>query len=95
MACPRDGVVACCSHAVVKQIKGTTPQGVGECSWLEPRSHLSATGSFALQAHHPHCVQFFGAVTKSEPYMIVTEYMACGSLDDVFDNEEEHPSIRR
>jgi hypothetical protein len=34
--------------------------------------------------HHPHCVQFFGAVTKSAPYMIVTEFMGCGSLADLF-----------
>jgi len=29
-------------------------------------------------------VQFLGAVTKTEPYMIVTEYMPGGSLTDVF-----------
>ena len=34
--------------------------------------------------HHPHCVQFFGAVTKTSPYMIVTEFMGCGSLADLF-----------
>ncbi|KAI8473279.1 MAG: protein kinase [Monoraphidium minutum] len=34
--------------------------------------------------HHPHCVQFFGAVTKTSPYMILTEFMGCGSLADLF-----------
>ncbi|KAF5831112.1 protein kinase [Dunaliella salina] len=29
-------------------------------------------------------VQFLGAVTKTEPYMIVTEYMPGGSLTDIF-----------
>ena len=29
-------------------------------------------------------MQFFGAVTKSSPYMIVTEFMGCGSLADLF-----------
>eukprot|EP00983_Pelagomonas_calceolata_P108150 1159423-Pelagomonas_calceolata.AAC.2 len=32
----------------------------------------------------PLQVQFLGAVTKTEPYMIVTEYMPGGSLTDVF-----------
>lgn len=34
----------------------------------------------------PPCaqVQFLGAVTKTEPYMIVTEYMPGGSLTDMF-----------
>ncbi|CAD7698960.1 unnamed protein product [Ostreobium quekettii] len=36
------------------------------------------------KVHHPHTVQFLGAVTRSEPFMIVTEYMAGGSLNDVF-----------
>lgn len=33
--------------------------------------------------HHPHTVQFFGAVTKSMPYMIVTEFMGAGSMADM------------
>jgi len=56
---------------------------------------LKETGAVALgdfrtelnvlqKVHHPHTVQFLGAVTKTEPYMIVTEYMPGGSLTDVF-----------
>lgn len=30
------------------------------------------------KVHHPHTVQFFGAVTKQRPYMIVTEFMRGG-----------------
>lgn len=36
------------------------------------------------KVHHPHTVQFFGAVTKRTPYMIITEFMACGSMADMF-----------
>jgi serine/threonine protein kinase len=36
------------------------------------------------KVHHPHTVQFFGAVTKQTPYMIVTEFMSCGSMSDMF-----------
>lgn len=31
-----------------------------------------------LQVHHPHAVRFFGACTKRQPYMIVTEYLPGG-----------------
>jgi Protein tyrosine and serine/threonine kinase len=34
--------------------------------------------SCALQVHHPHAVRFFGACTKRQPYMIVTEYLPGG-----------------
>ena len=34
--------------------------------------------------HHPHCVQFLGASTHAQPYMIVTEFLPGGSLADVF-----------
>lgn len=36
------------------------------------------------KVHHPHCVQFFGAVTKQKPFMIITEFMGCGSMADMF-----------
>jgi len=36
------------------------------------------------KVHHPHAVQFFGAVTKQTPYMIITEFMGCGSMADMF-----------
>ena len=40
--------------------------------------------NLVLQVHHPHAVRFFGACTKRQPYMIVTEYLPGGSLADVF-----------
>lgn len=56
---------------------------------------LKDTGAVALgdfrtelnllqKVHHTHTVQFLGAVTKTRPYMIVTEYMPGGSLLDSF-----------
>mmetsp|Transcript_18868 Transcript_18868/g.40627 ORF Transcript_18868/g.40627 Transcript_18868/m.40627 type:complete len:504 (+) Transcript_18868:214-1725(+) len=36
------------------------------------------------KVHHPHTVQFLGAVTKRQPFMIVTEFMTGGSLSDIF-----------
>jgi len=36
------------------------------------------------KVHHPHTVQFLGAVTKTQPYMIITEYMTGASLSDWF-----------
>ena len=55
-----------------------------------PRTELNVL----QKVHHPHCVQFFGAVTKHTPYMIITEYMGCGSMADVF-KKAEVPSMRR
>jgi serine/threonine protein kinase len=39
-------------------------------------------------------VQFLGAVTKTQPYMIITEYMSGGSLNDLF-KAQRFPSIWR
>lgn len=36
------------------------------------------------QVHHPHAVQFLGACTKTQPYMLVTEFMCGGSLADFY-----------
>jgi len=36
-----------------------------------------------MRTHHPHTVQFLGAVTKTMPLMIVAELMAGGSLADL------------
>jgi Protein tyrosine and serine/threonine kinase len=41
---------------------------------LEPLTRVCR----ALQVHHPHAVRFFGACTKRQPYMIVTEYLPGG-----------------
>ena len=35
------------------------------------------------KVHHPHAVQFLGAVTTSQPYMLVYEFLPGGSLLDM------------
>ncbi|KXZ55947.1 hypothetical protein GPECTOR_2g1498 [Gonium pectorale] len=66
---------------------------------------LKETGAVALgdfrtelnvlqKVHHPHTVQFLGAVTKQTPFMIVTEYMVGGSLADMFKGQR-FPSMWR
>eukprot|EP00198_Chlamydomonas_reinhardtii_P001505 XP_001690841.1 protein kinase [Chlamydomonas reinhardtii] len=66
---------------------------------------LKETGAVALgdfrtelnvlqKVHHPHTVQFLGAVTKQTPFMIVTEYMVGGSLADLF-RGQRFPSMWR
>eukprot|EP00210_Caulerpa_lentillifera_P005600 g5357.t1 len=40
--------------------------------------------SMLRKCHHPHTVQFIGAVTREPPFMIITEFMNGGSLADVF-----------
>lgn len=63
-------------------------------------TNVVALGDFRTElnvlqkVHHPHTVQFLGAVTKQLPYMIVTEYMPGGSLSDVFKGTE-FPSLWR
>jgi len=50
------------------------------------------------QVHHPNAVQFLGACTKKNPYMLVTELMYGGSLADCFKllEYQTHPiSLRR
>lgn len=37
-----------------------------------------------MKVHHPHTVQFMGACTKQQPYMLITEFLPGGSLADLF-----------
>lgn len=46
------------------------------------------------RVHHPNAVQFLGACTKREPYILVTELMAGGSLADAFRRPEAFPMRR-
>ena len=51
------------------------------------------------KVHFPHAVQFLGACTISQPYMIVTEFLPGGSLTDLFRRvhrgQAQHPSLKR
>lgn len=44
--------------------------------------------------HHPNCVQFLGACTRKEPYILVTELMSGGSLADAFRMPQAFPMRR-
>lgn len=46
------------------------------------------------KVHHPNAVQYLGACTKREPYILVTELMTGGSLADAFRRPEAFP-LRR
>ena len=45
--------------------------------------------------HHPNTVQFLGACTRKQPFMIITEYMPGGSLADLLKRPSSFPSMRR
>ncbi|CAK0787626.1 hypothetical protein CVIRNUC_010848 [Coccomyxa viridis] len=69
------------------------------------RSDAVAVGDFRTElnvmqkVHFPHAVQFLGACTISQPYMIVTEFLPGGSLTDLFRRvhrgQASHPSLKR
>ncbi|EIE26582.1 kinase-like protein [Coccomyxa subellipsoidea C-169] len=46
------------------------------------------------KVHHPNAVQFLGACTKQEPYILVTELMVGGSLSDAM-RMSRHFTLRR
>ncbi|KAL4446296.1 hypothetical protein ABPG77_003103 [Micractinium sp. CCAP 211/92] len=46
------------------------------------------------RVHHPNAVQFLGACTKKEPYILVTELMSGGSLADAFRRPQVFPMRR-
>ncbi|KFM24164.1 Dual specificity protein kinase splA [Auxenochlorella protothecoides] len=46
------------------------------------------------RVHHPNCVQFLGACTAKEPYILVTELMSGGSLADAFRMPQAFPMRR-
>ena len=51
------------------------------------------------QKHHPGCVQFYGAITRSRPLMLVTELVSGGSVADLLrasrNGSASHPSPTR
>jgi tRNA A-37 threonylcarbamoyl transferase component Bud32 len=63
-------------------------------------SNAIALGDFRAElevlrkVHHPNAVQFLGACTKQEPYVLVTELMTGGSLSDAMRMERKF-SLRR
>jgi serine/threonine protein kinase len=76
-----------CTVAVKVLREGHSPVALGDF-----RTEVNVL----TKTHHPHCVQFLGAVTKTHPLMIVAEFLPCGSLADVFRAAaRERPTMRR
>lgn len=73
-----DNVVSCIAVTMLRQ--SVDAVDAINCSVLSCRTEMNVL----QKVHHPHTVQFFGAVTKQTPYMIVTEFMSCGSMADMF-----------
>ncbi|KAI6242907.1 Ephrin type-A receptor 4 isoform X4 [Aphelenchoides fujianensis] len=78
----------CCARLHVENVYGGgTVQQIVAAKTLLPGSSLKARSDFLLEAsimgqfNHPNVIHLVGVVTKSEPAMILTEYMLNGSLD--------------
>lgn len=48
---------------------------------IDQRAQFLSEASIMGQFHHPNVIDLEGVVTKSRPYMIITEYMENGALD--------------
>ncbi|KAL6746387.1 protein kinase [Haematococcus lacustris] len=73
------------THVAVKILKETGAVALGDF-----RTELNVL----QKVHHPHTVQFLGAVTRSQPFMIVTEFIGGGSLTDMF-RSQRTPTLWR
>jgi serine/threonine protein kinase len=59
------------SYVAVKQLKKSDMIALGDF-----RTEMSVL----RRMHHPNAVQFLGACTRKEPYIIVTELMSCSLM---------------
>jgi hypothetical protein len=70
----------CLSPLCTRGARAAAPQG-------SPSARARAARRTELnvlqKVHHPHAVQFLGAVTTSRPYMLVYEFLPGGSLLDM------------
>ena len=73
------------SLVAVKILKGSSDIALGD---------FRGEVEILRRVHHPNAVQFLGACTKREPYMLITELMSGGSLADAFRRPEAFP-LRR
>jgi len=73
------------SFVAVKILKGSSDIALGDF-----RSEIE----ILQKVHHPNAVQFLGACTTREPYILVTELMTGGSLADAFRRPEAFPMRR-
>lgn len=77
----------CCGRLTTIDLYGNAQQQIVAVKTLLPGSTPKAKADFLTEAsimgqfEHENVVHLIGVVTKSEPVMIVTEYMLNGSLD--------------
>uniref|UniRef100_A0A915D610 receptor protein-tyrosine kinase n=1 Tax=Ditylenchus dipsaci TaxID=166011 RepID=A0A915D610_9BILA len=77
----------CCGRLTVEDAYGQIQQHVVAVKTLLPGSSLKAKKDFLTEAmsmgqfEHENVIHLLGVVTKTEPVMILTEYMINGSLD--------------
>lgn len=77
----------CSGRLRVENLYGGVVQQIVAVKTLLPGSSIKAKSDFLMEASimgqfdHPNVVHLVGVVTKSEPVMILTEYMLNGSLD--------------
>lgn len=75
----------CGTLVAAKILKGSNEIAVGDF-----RSEVE----ILRRVHHPNAVQFLGACTRREPYILVTELMCGGSLADAFRLPQVFPQRR-
>lgn len=77
----------CCGRLTVEDVYGQVQQHVVAVKTLLPGSSPKAKSDFLTEAsimgqfEHENVIRLLGVVTKTEPVMILTEYMLNGSLD--------------
>uniref|UniRef100_A0A914HVK6 receptor protein-tyrosine kinase n=1 Tax=Globodera rostochiensis TaxID=31243 RepID=A0A914HVK6_GLORO len=77
----------CCGRLTVEDHYGHKQQQIVAVKTLLPGSGFKAKADFLMEAsimgqfEHENVIHLIGVVTKTEPVMILTEYMLYGSLD--------------
>lgn len=77
----------CCGRLTVEDCYAQIQQHVVAVKTLRPGSSMKAKANFLTEASimgqfdHENVIHLLGVVTKTEPVMIVTEFMLNGSLD--------------
>uniref|UniRef100_A0A914DTB2 receptor protein-tyrosine kinase n=1 Tax=Acrobeloides nanus TaxID=290746 RepID=A0A914DTB2_9BILA len=77
----------CCGRLTIEGLYGNTVQQVVAVKTLLPGSSGKAKADFLMEAsimgqfQHDNVIQLVGVVTKTEPIMIITEFMLNGALD--------------
>ena len=83
---------SCTSQSSAQSCAGCSEDHEPTVCWRQACCQLLRA---CAQMHHPNTVQFLGACTRKQPFMIITEYMPGGSLADLLRRPSSFPSMRR